>query len=186
MLAKDGKKSCGKCKIIKDISEYHKHSKNKDGLRENCKECCKLYRKQYIENNREKVLKSKKDYRLNNKESIRIAKRKSNKTYRDKNKFKILISHGVKKALEVSTRSRIIFEALGYTIEDLKCHLESKFSEGMSWDNYGKWHIDHIIPQSWLPFETLEDENFKKCWSLCNLQPLWAKDNCSKGNRYAG
>jgi hypothetical protein len=69
---------------------------------------------------------------------------------------------------------------------DLMSHIEKQFKEGMSWKNYGEWHIDHIIPQSWLPFNSLEDENFIKSWCLSNLQPLWAKENISKGNRFAG
>ena len=67
---------------------------------------------------------------------------------------------------------------LGYTERELIEHLESKFEDGMNWENYGSyWHIDHIIPQSWF---------IKKCWSLENLQPLKAFDNMSKGNKWAG
>jgi len=58
----------------------------------------------------------------------------------------------------------------------------------MNWNNYGKygWTIDHIIPISWWKFESYEDREFKQCWCLANLQPLWAHDNFSKHNRYAG
>jgi hypothetical protein len=60
--------------------------------------------------------------------------------------------------------------------------LESKFDDKMSWDNYGSyWHIDHIIPQSKLLYNSMEDENFKKCWDLQNLQPLEATANMKKG-----
>jgi len=70
-----------------------------------------------------------------------------------------------------------------YTLEDLMRHLESQFRDGMSWENYGEWHIDHIIPKSYFKFESPDDEEFKKCWSLENLQPLWASENIKKGNR---
>jgi len=53
----------------------------------------------------------------------------------------------------------------------------------MTWDNYGKWHIDHVIPTSVFNFEKPEDDDFKRCWSLQNLQPLWALDNIKKGNK---
>jgi hypothetical protein len=50
----------------------------------------------------------------------------------------------------------------------------------MTWENYGEWHVDHIVPVSAHNFETTEDIDFKKCWDLSNLQPLWATDNMRK------
>ena len=78
------------------------------------------------------------------------------------------------------------FTMFGYTIEELKTHLESKFAEGMNWDNYGYygWHLDHIKPKSW--FDCSDEKQLLECWSLANLQPLWAFDNMSKGNRFIG
>jgi hypothetical protein len=73
-----------------------------------------------------------------------------------------------------------------YSVEELKIHLENKFREGMSWDNYGEWHIDHIKPKSLFNITDVNSDAFKECWSLNNLQPLWASDNCSKGNRFIG
>lgn len=73
-----------------------------------------------------------------------------------------------------------------YSIEDLKKHIESKFLPQMTWENYGKWHIDHIKPKSLFNIEDQNCEEFKKCWSLDNLQPLWATDNIKKGNRFIG
>ena len=75
------------------------------------------------------------------------------------------------------------WQALPYTPEQLKEHLEAQFDENMTWDNYGDyWHIDHIYPQSLLPYDSLEHENFIKCWSLDNLQPLEAIENIKKSN----
>lgn len=73
----------------------------------------------------------------------------------------------------------------GYTVEELKSHLEQQFQRGMTWENYGKdgWHIDHIKPISHFNFESPEDPGFKECWSLWNLRPLWGKENISRGNR---
>ena len=76
------------------------------------------------------------------------------------------------------------FELLGYTIEELMNHLETQFTSGMTWDNYGEWHVDHIKPMASFEFTSTDDEGFKECWSLNNLQPLWGKDNLSKGTRY--
>jgi len=71
----------------------------------------------------------------------------------------------------------------GYTAEELKKYLEKRWLPGMSWENYGEWHIDHIVPISVFNFRNAEDVDFKRCWALKNLRPLWAKDNLSKGSR---
>lgn len=74
---------------------------------------------------------------------------------------------------------------VNYTLQDLIPHLEKQFKPGMSWDNQGKWHIDHIIPKSLFKFESYNDREFRQCWALCNLQPLWAADNLRKHNKVA-
>ena len=80
------------------------------------------------------------------------------------------------------------YKVLGYTTEQFIRYIESKFEEGMSWDNQGEWHLDHKRPKSW--FALLNDDGsinhdqVKQCWSLDNLQPLWATENLSKNNRY--
>jgi hypothetical protein len=80
-----------------------------------------------------------------------------------------------------------VFTVLGCTVQELMNHIEKQFKDGMSWKNYGKvWHIDHIKPDSWFKYETMDDAEFKECWALSNLQPLFITDNLRKGNRYAG
>ena len=73
------------------------------------------------------------------------------------------------------------FDRLGYTVEELYKSLESHFTDGMSWDNMDEWHIDHIKPVVLFNFTTYDCEDFKKCFALENLQPLWALDNLKKG-----
>ncbi len=63
-------------------------------------------------------------------------------------------------------------------------HLEALFTDGMTWDNYGEWHVDHKIPMNSFIFESVDDDGFKECWKLDNLQPLWALDNLSKGTKF--
>lgn len=78
-------------------------------------------------------------------------------------------------------------DIVGYSLEELVVRLESQFDSNMTWDNYGiYWQIDHIIPKNWYTYESKEDPEFIKCWSLKNLQPLSKTDNASKRNRYAG
>ncbi len=84
------------------------------------------------------------------------------------------------------TKNKKTFDAMGYSVTELMKHLEQQFTDGMSWDNYGEWHIDHIRPVSWFKFKSTDDKEFKDCWSLTNLQPLWARDNLSKCNRWEG
>lgn len=76
------------------------------------------------------------------------------------------------------------FDLLPYSLEELIIHLEKGFKDGMTWDNYGEWHVDHIKPMNSFLFENFVDIEFKECWKLENLQPLWAEDNLSKGSRY--
>ena len=75
-------------------------------------------------------------------------------------------------------------ELVDYTLNDLKLHLEGLFTDGMSWGNYGRWHIDHIRPVSSFNIKSFNCEDFKLCWSLENLQPLWAIDNFNKSNKF--
>jgi len=78
------------------------------------------------------------------------------------------------------------YSLLGYTGKELAEHLELQFTDGMSWDNMGEWHIDHIRPIASFGFDSTEHPDFKKCWALNNLQPLWARDNMSKGDKWDG
>lgn len=69
---------------------------------------------------------------------------------------------------------------VGYSVDELTTHLERQFSRRMTWQNYGKWHIDHIRPISSFAFDGPEDEGFKAAWALTNLRPLWASENLTK------
>jgi len=74
---------------------------------------------------------------------------------------------------------------VGYSIDKLKQHIESKFAKGMTWELFlkGEIHIDHIVPISFFQYDRPEDQEFKYCWSLDNLQPLWKNDNLKKSNK---
>jgi hypothetical protein len=68
---------------------------------------------------------------------------------------------------------------LGCSISELKVYIESKFQSGMSWNNYGKWHIDHIKPL--VKFDLQDRAQFLEACHFTNLQPLWAEQNILKG-----
>jgi hypothetical protein len=93
------------------------------------------------------------------------------------------LSSAIRKSLRGNKKGRKWETLVNWTVEELKRHLENLWTPGMSWDNYGKWHIDHKIPESWWEYSDANDPEFKQCWSLANLQPLWRKDNLAKGNR---
>ena len=78
------------------------------------------------------------------------------------------------------------FEHFDFTKEELFAHIESLFTDGMSWDNMSEWHIDHIRPLASFNFTSEDCEDFKECWALSNLQPLWASDNIRKGAKWNG
>lgn len=82
------------------------------------------------------------------------------------------------------TKSAHTLELLGCDIEFLRQHLSNQFTEGMTWDNYGEWHVDHIKPCA--AFDLTDPEQQRQCFHYTNLQPLWARDNLSKSCKWEG
>jgi len=189
---KDGHRNeCKKCvKILNKKYLDKEKRKNYDQKRylEN-KEKILNQKKKYFEKNKTKILEQKKEYRKNNKETINKW-RKNNKEKLSKNQRKYrkenphiiawrTILYRVIKKFNTKKEAKTI-EILKYSAEDLKNHMEKLFEKGMSWSNHGKWHIDHIKPVSKFNRNTpIEVVN-----ALCNLQPLWEKDNLIKTNKY--
>jgi hypothetical protein len=149
--------------------------------------------KEYRLKNKEKLKKQKKEYYLKNKEKIKEKGRKYSKNNRDKinvyfrhrfktkPNFKIrqLLGNRIRKVLKGINKSASTMELIDCTIEELWIHLESKFKPWMTRENYGLWHVDHIIPCA--NFDLTDLEQQKKCFHYTNLQPLWAHENYSKG-----
>ena len=71
---------------------------------------------------------------------------------------------------------------VGCSPVELREHLASQFTDGMSWDNYGAWHIDHIRPCA--SFDLTDLEQQKACFHYTNLQPMWAAENLAKSDRW--
>jgi hypothetical protein len=91
------------------------------------------------------------------------------------------LRHRVNQALKGYAKSAATLELLGCALEELRVHLEVRFVSGMTWDNYGQWHIDHIRPCA--SFDLTDPEQQRQCFHYTNLQPLWAADNLRKGAR---
>lgn len=152
------------------------------------------YNKKYYQENRDELLgryaewaNANRDYR---REYMRGWYAKNPDKYSE---YHLTRAQSVKYRIENALRCRIWSEIVGgskggrrtidlldFTVSDLRKHLERQFTPGMSWDNYGDWQIDHIIPLASFEYETPEDPSFKFAWSLTNLQPLWAEENKSK------
>ena len=81
-------------------------------------------------------------------------------------------------ALNVQYCSEHTAELLGCSSEEFRHHLEAGFTDGMTWDNYGEWHIDHIVPCA--KFDLTQESHRRRCFHWSNMQPLWAHDNLSK------
>ena len=75
------------------------------------------------------------------------------------------------------------FSLVGCPVGFLRSYIEGKFEKGMSWDNYGAWHVDHIRPCA--SFDLSDKEQVLQCFNWRNLQPMWASENMSKGSFYA-
>lgn len=173
-------------------------SNSSDGRRPSCKECRKSYTKKYIRNNKKKISENSKLYYLKNKKKIK----KASALWKKNNKERYKELHNKRRRERIKSdplyklkrilrgRTRHAFKKVGWEKGNskkllgadwiiVKNHLESTFTEGMTWENHGKWHIDHIKPLA-------SANNKKELIILChytNLQALWAFDNISKGSK---
>ena len=147
--------------------------------------------------NKEKILNSHKIYVVEHKDEVALYQ----KEYRKNHRKKLLIQHEnarkrrlqrdinaritynlrarLRKALHRDQKTDTTINLLGCDIEFLKSYLANKFTVGMSFKNYGKWHIDHIKPCC--SFDLSKPSEQRKCFHYTNLQPLWAVDNLCKG-----
>ena len=152
----------------------------------------------YRKKNYKKHLEWNKKWKLRNpikyKETAKLWRLK-NKKYshekrmkRLKNDINFRIKHNLRKrvwdAVKNNFKGEKTLELLGCSIEFLKKHLSKKFKKGMTFKNYGEWHVDHIKPCALFDLSKLEEQ--KICFHYSNLQPLWARDNIKKGAYYSG
>lgn len=140
--------------------------------------------KKYYEDNKEKCIEKSRDYYNSIKNSEEFRKRNSNymkRLYR-KIPYVFIQRNILKRHLKYINSEKITrtSDILGYTPLELKKHLEYLFKDGMNWENYGEWHVDHIKPIC--KFDNSELPSVVN--ALENLQPLWAKDNLIKGGKY--
>lgn len=190
-------KICRTCELTKPLQDFSLDKYGKFGRNRQCRVCNKKYyyaNKQKI-NNRVKLY-----YEINkNKEKFREAKKAYYKKYSTINRKKLSklytkrlksdltfkIAHRLRgrihQALEGRSKNKKTLDLLGCSADNLKTYLQSKFQQGMTWENYGLrgWHVDHIRPCA--SFDLSKPEEQAKCFHYTNLQPLWWQENLSKG-----
>jgi len=144
----------------------------------------------YYQKNKERILEHQKHYRsLPEVKKANCEREKKRRNENPSYKIQTNVSRLARIYLHKNGGEKNVrlWSILSYTPEELREHLESQFEDWMTWENYGNgegfWNIDHIIPQSKLPYDSLEHPNFLKCWGLSNLRPLCSIENISKGNR---
>ena len=181
------KRKCSRCGIEKLYEEFHLNKAKPKGRRAECRVCTSNYGHEYRK--RPKARKAKAIYsfqwRKNNPDRARKDRRARHKKYYNtlKGNLNSRISAAIRGALVNGKNGRHWESLVGYTIDQLKKHIEKNFLPGMNWENRNLWHIDHKIPILAFNFEKAEDLDFKRCWSLKNLQPLESKQNMIKNSR---
>lgn len=142
-------------------------------------------RKEWYALNKEKILQYKKQYYLNNKEFIlKKHSQYENFKYKTDPLFRLRknIRRRILAAFKGFYKNKTTQNLIGCSWLELKLHIEKQFKKNMCWENYGEWHIDHIKPLSL--FNILNEDELKKANHYTNLQPLWAFENLSKGNKF--
>jgi predicted transcriptional regulator len=178
ILGPSGRRNIGGRKV--SIKKYESKPETKKRKSEN--------HKKWAEQNKEHLNKYIKEYREKNIDKIRKTKRDYQQHLRDTDPTYKLISYFRTAIYQVLKESNVeknkhYFDVLQYTPKQLIEHLELQFTDGMTWDNYGEWHVDHIKPISSFNIIEMGDNEFMKCWCLNNLQPMWGEENIRKSNK---
>ena len=198
-MRKDVNRYRGQCNDCRKI--YHlQYSKkyrvvNKDKRREynkkwrqNNKEYVLERQRQWREENKEKCNKWAVEWRKKNLQKCKEMKRSSDRERRKtpKGNLSHRMGSAVRKSLIMGKQGAKWESLVGYNVNDLKNHLEKQFTDKMTWEAFmnSEIHIDHKRPISSFKYVSIVDEQFIQCWSLDNLQPLWARDNILKRNKW--
>ena len=164
-------KICSVCNDNKTLDEYFV-AKCKGTIRAACKECLSKDRKEYYQANKKQINKQTSDYK--------VARCKVDPEFKILKTLRTRLWHALKN--QKADKKYRTKQLTGCELPFLKGYLEAKFVEGMTWENHGEWHLDHIKPCC--SFDLKDDEEQKKCFHYTNLQPLWAVENLSKGGKY--
>jgi hypothetical protein len=167
-------KQCSKCREVKDVELFYRSAYRKGGRDTHCKACKKADNAKHRQAN----LEAYGEYRKVYMRGYEASKRESDPFWRFKVNTRKLIGASFKRARDKEFyKSRATLEMLGCSYEHFVSHISSQFTEGMTLENYGQWHLDHITPLA----TASTQEDIVRLNHYTNFQPLWAKDNLSKG-----
>lgn len=152
--------------------------------REEKKQHTRERERKYNVKNADRIKAKKLEWYSKNKEKVKLYGKKRYELIKNDRDFRLkkVMRMMVQRVLKGKYKKSRTVEMLGYNHQDLINHIESTWQDGMSWENYGEWHIDHVKPISWFFKNDILD--VKMINALENLQALWAKDNLSKGDRF--
>ena len=142
--------------------------------------CQSRNKKEYDSKNKEKNKNYSIEYRKKNPKYV--SEYKKNRRKKDLN-FRLIGNLRARLCNIVKNKTKNTLDCLGVDIDKFKQHIQKQFQNGMCWDNYGEWHVDHVKPISSYIILEIGDDEFMNCWSLNNLQPLWGKENLIKSNK---
>lgn len=188
-------KECQKRYRLDNIDQHREsnnkwYDKNRRSPREKSNLTEKEVRKIWYEKNKDRINKERREKRKKRTEQQIIKERVMHtqyvrKRYQEDSVYKILNCLRSRVGLAIKNQSSEkafkTTELLGCSIEECRQHLEDQFVEGMSWDNHGVWHIDHIKPCA--SFDLTNEDEQKQCFHYTNLQPLWAEENLRKSDK---
>ena len=190
-------KKCTKCGEEKPMTTeyFYRRKESKDGLKPDCKICFIQRQKKYYVSNKNKRIEYQIDRYNNNRQDLLDYQKKHNKENREqynqyrRNKLKtdelFSITYKLRGLILNSlkrfnwTKKSTTFEIIGCSPIKFKKYFEKLFQPGMTWQNHGEWHYDHIIPLS----SATTEEEVIKLNHYTNLQPLWAEDNLRKSDK---
>jgi len=173
-------KQCSKCKAFKPMDHFRADLRYKLGRQSWCRGCKMLARADYRTKYPEKARAAYNKWAKANRHKIRVIRQKYDNT--TKGRLNHCMTSAINHSLTKGTKARQRWEFLvGFTVTQLKEHLEKQFIGDMTWGNHGSfWEIDHRIPISAHNFNTPADFDFRRCWSLKNLRPLEKSKNRAK------
>lgn len=169
-------KTCSICSENKNITEFNKNKRSIDGHKAQCKSCTSKLQLEYRKNNPE----IQKQYRIKN-SKILNKKLKIKRNLNIEHKLRCNLRTRLWEAIKNNYKSGSAVSDLGCSIQEFKKYIESKFSDGMTWDNWGRdtWHLDHIKPLS--KFNLSNRNEFLIAVNYNNIQPMLAYENLKKG-----
>lgn len=178
------------CRPCKKISDAERRSRPDQKARQKAwRDANKEYIKNYNAMYRARGYKSTEHvarWRTANLEYARQRARKKARLRREDPSYRLMSRIAARVRLMAKGKgSRRTCDLLGYSMDELRQHLERQFTKGMTWERFmkGEIHIDHIIPVSAFNIQSVDDPDFKACWALTNLRPMWARENLSKNNK---